>query len=96
MNIDAALDLVIGLAHDYSLETRVRRLIESYRESGAEPRTLVMNVETWHSLVEELHGRTYGDGYFFVPQGEGAVTFFRGVPILIKDFVAYSEVLVGV
>ena len=96
MDIDGAIDLVIGLANDYSLETRIRRLIEAHQADGDEPRTLVMNVATWKLLVAELHGRSYTDAYFWAPVQENSVTFFRGIPILIKDFVADSEVIVGV
>lgn len=96
MDIDAAVDLVIGLAHDYSIETRVRRLIEAHESDGDTPRTLVMNVVTWRQLVFELEGRQFTDAYFWAPVKEGALTFFRGIPILIKDFVADQEVLVGV
>lgn len=96
MDIDAAVDLVIGLAHDYSIETRVRRLIEAHEADGAMPRTLVMNIVTWRRLCFELEGRSIAGAYWWAPAQDGALTFFRGIPILIKDFVADQEVLVGV
>jgi len=95
VDIDAAIDLVIGLAHDYSVETRIRRLIESHTVDGLTPRTLVMSTETWHALVEELNGRKFGNGYYWSPASSD-ITFFRGLPILIKDYVAEGDILVGV
>lgn len=89
---------MIELAYDHSLETRIRRLIEVHREGGDEPRTLVMNTGTWHALVDELEGRTYNHSYYWYPtaKGDDKISFFLGVPILLKDFVADMEVLVGV
>ena len=95
MDLELALTLVIDLAHDYSLETRIRRLLEEHLETGDTPRTLVMSSETWQTLVSELSGRSYSQGYFWTPQGN-SMSFFRGLPILIKDFIAEGEVIVGV
>lgn len=93
-----AIPLVIGMAHDYSLETRIRCAIETHLEAGVEPRTLVMNPETWHRLLLEFEGVKIGTDYYWAPAaGAGSnVTFFLGIPILIKDFVADMEVIVGV
>lgn len=59
-----------------------------------------MNAKTWHHLVGELAGRTYSDAYFWTPRYDGpsveAVTSFYGVPILIKNFIADDDILVGV
>lgn len=95
------IGLVIEMAHDYSIETRVRCLLESHMVEGTQPRTLVMNETTWRQLLWELKGRSYRDGYFWTPQqgggpDPGMVTAFLGVPILIKDFMADQEVIVGV
>lgn len=94
-----AIGLVIGLAYDHSLETRIRVLIAEHRSAGDEPRTLVMNTATWHLLRDEIAtvSNWNTQSYFWVPnQDEGMVTFFHGVPILIKDFIADMEVIVGV
>lgn len=91
----SGIETVIGLAHDYSIETRLRRLIESHTAAGTEPRTIVMNTETWHALCDELQGRSYTNGYWFAPKS-GPISFFCGVPVLIKDFVANEEILIGV
>lgn len=92
--------LTIALAHDYAIETRIRRLLEAHQAAGDEPRTLVMSTETWHELIEELEGTRIDKGYFWAPGSGGrvldSVSFFKGIPILIKDFVAYGEILVGV
>lgn len=91
------ITLVIELAHDHSLETRIRCAIEAHQEAGEEPRTLVMNADTWHQLMSEVEGFKYGVDYYWAPKvGESEITFFHGIPILIKDFVADMEVLVGV
>jgi hypothetical protein len=97
------LELVIDMAHDYALETRIRSLINEHQKHGADPRTLVMNVKTWKQLVWEIGGRGYKDGYFWTPQPEATlldpnygVTTYLGIPILIKDFVADLDVIVGV
>lgn len=98
----ALINLVLDMAADYALETRIRRLIDDHLEAGATPRTLVMNVETWYRLVYELEGRGYRSGYFWTPQPEGTVlnpehvTTFMGLPILIKDFLPDLEVIIGV
>lgn len=93
-----AIPLVIEMAHDYSLETRIRCAIETHREAGEEPRTLVMNTNTWLQLVGEIEGTKFDTDYYWTPAaGAGSkVTFFKGIPILLKDFVADMEVLVGV
>lgn len=97
-----AIDLTVDMAHDFALETRIRRLIDAHFAGGDKPRTLVMNVETWHRLLWELDGKGYIDGYFWTPQPKGAiadpsqVTTFLGLPILIKDFMPDLEVIVGV
>lgn len=91
----SAIELVIELAHEYSLETRIRRLIASHEETGDEVRTLVMNADTWIRLVEELEGRTYTQQYYWHPT-QSDISFFRGVPILIKEFMADMEVIAGV
>lgn len=95
--------LVIEMAHDYSIETRIRCLLESHQAAGEQPRTLVMNAITWKQLMWELNGRGYRDGYFWTPQPEGSVldpdygiTAFLGIPILIKEFLPDQEVIVGV
>ncbi len=85
------------MAHDYSLETRIRRLISDHMEAGAQPRTLVMNAGTWRTLVFEVAG--YSGGYFWSPTkqpSEDDVTTFMGVPILVKEFMPDMEVVVGV
>lgn len=88
---------MIEMAHDYSLETRIRCQLETHLAAGDEPRTLVMNSETWHLLLDELEGVAYGTSYYWAPiTGDNPVPFFKGIPILIKDFVADMEVLVGV
>ena len=91
--------MVIGMAADYSLETRIRRLLDGHREAGAEPRTLVMNAGTWRTLLAELDGYAYHDGYFWLPDHQmvgSPASAFLGVPILIKPFIADMEVIVGV
>jgi hypothetical protein len=91
--------LTVALAKDFALETRIRRLIVEHQAAGSEPRTLVMSKNTWHELMEELKGRTFDSGYYWVPTNtmdSDPVPFFHGVPILIKEYVAYGEVLVGV
>lgn len=99
----ALIDLTVDLAHDYALETRIRRLIADHRQAGERPRTLVMNTETWYRLLWELDGKGYSKGYFWTPQPEGAVpdpvnhiSSFTGLPILIKDFLPDLEVIIGV
>jgi hypothetical protein len=93
---------VIGLAHDYSLETRIRRLIESHQLAGASPSALVMNTLTWRHLVTEMNGRGYAGGYFWTSAIEGAKLkptdnfAFLGIPILIKEFIPDDEVIIGV
>ena len=91
------------MAHDFALETRIRRLLDAHLANGDVPRTLVMSRTTWKRLVWELDGRGYKNGYFWSPQPEGAimdpenhVTTFKGLPILIKDFLPESEVIIGV
>lgn len=95
--------LVIDLANDYSIETRVRHLIEAHERAGDKPRTLVMNKGTWRRLVDESGGESFKNGYFWTPQKEGTVadperfiTTYRGLPVLVKAFVADQEVLIGV
>lgn len=97
------LTWTVSMAVDFSLETRIRRLIEDHTAVGVNPRTLVMNRGTWNRLVQELDGRGYRGGYFWTPQPEGVlmdpdqhVTTFRGLPILIKNFLPDQEVIVGV
>lgn len=99
----AAIDLTVDMAHDYALETRIRRLIEAHWASRETPRTLVMNVETWHRLMWELDGRGFRSGVFWTPQPEGTaadpshhITTYLGLPILVKDFMPDLEVIVGV
>lgn len=99
----AAIELTCDMAADYALETRVRRLIEAHFASGTPPRTLVMNIETWHRLHWELDGKGFSNGYFWTPQPEGSIadprnhiSSFLGLPILIKDFLPDLEVIVGV
>lgn len=99
----AAIEIVIELAHDYSLETRIRRLITDHQAGGDQARTLVMNIATWRMLVDEMSGEWFSKGHFWTPQAEGStpdpenfISSFRGLPILIKDFVADQEVIVGV
>jgi hypothetical protein len=98
----ALFELTIDLAHDYALETRIRRLLSDHQQAGDQPRTLVMNTETWHRLLWELDGKGYSKGYFWTPQPEGSiadpkqVTSFYRLPILIKDFLPDLEVIVGV
>lgn len=96
------INWTVDMAADYSLETRIRRLINDHIAVGARPRTLVMNAETWHRLlweVSETHG--YSAGYFWIPEpafdpsGNG-VSSFLGLPILIKGFLPVEEVIVGV
>lgn len=93
-----AIPLVIGMAHDYSLETRIRCAIQAHTEAGETPRTLVMNKGTWLQLVSEFEGTTFDTDYYWLPAaGSGSsISFFLGIPILLKDFVADMEVLVGV
>lgn len=98
-----ALDLTVDMAHDYALETRIRRLIEAHWASHEKPRTLVMNTETWHRLLWELDGKGFDSGYFWTPQPEGDIanpkkhiSSYLGLPILIKDFLPDLEVIVGV
>jgi hypothetical protein len=100
----AAIGLVISMAHDHSLETRIRCLIASHRAADEVPKTLVMNRSTWHDLVDELDGVTYDTGYFWTPsfknvnenESMDTISFYQGIPILIKDFVADSDVIVGI
>jgi len=98
----AAIGLVISMAHDHSLETRIRCLIEAHRAADEVPKTLVMNRSTWHDLVDELQGTTYDNGYFWTPSYKNVgdpmdtVSFFQAIPILIKDFVADQDVIVGI
>lgn len=96
-----SIDLVIGMARDYSLETRIRVLVDAHRVIGEEPRTLVMNAATWHLLRAEIAAISNWNtqSYFWVgnnPKSPEEVTFFKGIPILLKDFVADMEVIVGV
>jgi len=91
----SGIEAVIGMAHDYSIETRLRRLIESHELAGSVPRTIVMNAMTWRALLDELEGRLVYNGYWYRPKGTD-LSFFLGVPILIKDFVANEEILIGV
>ena len=101
-----AIALVIALAHDHSIETRIRCLVAAHQADGDQPRTLVMNAMTWVSLAEELEGCSFTQDYFWIPGKKSgkarpladpnAVTFYLGMPILIKEFVADMEILVGV
>lgn len=91
------------MAIDYSVETRVRKLISDHEQAGATPRTLVMSYDTWQQLVWELDGRGYANGLYWTPQQEGALLdpkgcthTYYGVPILIKDFVPFQEIIIGV
>lgn len=102
-HFETILDTTIAMAHDFSVETRIRVLIDAHFESGDRPRTLVMNMGTWRQLVLELEGKGYHGGYFWTPQPEGqmmnpveSITTFLGIPILIKDFLPDQEVIVGV
>lgn len=99
----ALIELTIDMAIDYALETRIRRLLLDHIQAGEVPRTLVMNTETWYRLLWELDGRGYSKGYFWTPQPEGStpdpknhISSFRGLPILIKDFLPDLEVIIGV
>lgn len=91
------------MANDFSIETRLRRLLDSHWEVGAVPRTLVMNHQTWKQLMFELHGRGYRNGLFWTPQPEGTVLdpiqnicTYYGLPVLIKDFLPDEEIIIGV
>ena len=91
------LTATVEMAHDFSLETRIRRLIFAHYEAGAQPRTLVMGPETWRTLVTEVYG--YSQGYFWSPTNPpdgDHVSTFMGLPILVKDFMPDMEVVVGV
>lgn len=98
----AAIALVIAMARDFSIETRIRRLLHEHEAAGDRPRTLVMNVKTWHQLVSELEDRTYSGSYFWSPNTgvpmapAESVTSFYGLPILIKEYIADELILVGV
>lgn len=90
-----AILLVIDMAHTYTLETRIRCQIETHRLAGVEPQTLVMNFGTMNQLLSELDGHKYAMNYFWIP-AQGDVMRFHGLPILVKDYVADMEVLIGV
>lgn len=93
----------VSMAADFSVETRIRRMLQAHWEAGDKPRTLVMNIHTWHALVDELDGRMY-QNYFWTPldfvksapDPERNTTTFLGLPILIKNFLPTPEVIVGV
>jgi hypothetical protein len=89
-----AIGLVIDLARDHSIETRVRVLVDAHVAAGSPPRMLVMNAGTWDQLRWEI-GDPAIASYLWIPAKEG-VPFFLGVPILVKDYVADMEVIVGV
>lgn len=97
-NFELVIRETIELAYEYSLETRIRRLLAEHYKAGYEPRTLVMNERTWHNFVIEVEG--FRGGYLWSPPGHYAhqdvVSTYRGIPILVKAFVADQEVLVGV
>jgi hypothetical protein len=102
-HLDDLLTKVISMAYDFSIETRLRRLIESHWQAGDKPRTLVMNHETWKQLMWELDGRGFRYGLYWTPQPEGAVmdpsaniSTYLGLPILIKDFLPNEEIIVGI
>lgn len=101
--VGTVIDQIIEMATLYSMETRIRRLMNEHYEAGASPRTLVMNMVTWRRLVQELDGRGYRDGLFWTPQAEGSLLdpventhAYMGVPILIKDFLPDMEIIIGV
>ena len=57
-----------------------------------------MHRDTWAQLVEELADRQLG-GYYWTPAPQfssSITTTFLGLPILIKNFLPYPEVIVGV
>jgi hypothetical protein len=93
------LTWTVSMAADFSIETRIRRLIRAHWEAGDTPRTLVMSLETWAGLIGELDGRLYG-GYYWTPTppstADKQTHTFMGLPILIKNFLPVSEVIVGV
>lgn len=100
MKIAEIVGRVIDMAYDYSIETRIRFLLDSHVAAGEKPRTIVMNTTTWKQLVWEAG--SYRGGYFWTSQSEGtlldpeAPSSFRGIPILVKDFVSDQEVFIGV
>lgn len=88
--------LVIDLAPDISVETRIRQAIDTHLEAGIIPRTVVINFKTMEALVQEMEGITYDNTYFWMASmGKGSYNFL-GLPILVKDFIPDREVVIGV
>jgi hypothetical protein len=91
--------MVTQIARDYSVETRIRQAIDTHLEAGVIPRTVVVNFQTLEALVNELEGTKYDNAYFWTSVhyvGSSSAQSFLGLPILVKDFIADWEVVIGV
>lgn len=86
-----ALLEVIALAHEYSLETRVRRLVDTYGAAGTPVKTLVMHTDTLWDLMGEQR-----DPNCLKVLVEDDVYEYKGLIVLLKDEVPTGEVVVGV
>jgi hypothetical protein len=81
---------VIELAQEYSLETRVRRLLREHADAGTPGKTLVMNAATAEAFRDELLNQTEWR------QPLDDVHLYRGLFVLLKEEIPDGEIVVGV